>query len=450
MPIYNDEVKVDRSLLNRELKLAEAFFDANPHTIRYCSDKRLFYKYDNGYHQTINDVALERFFVLNAYGDHEPINRLTVNGLKNFIRRYAQLSDIPAYNFNQGNLLNLANGILDVASGEFRGHTPEIYSTIRIPYAYTPDATCENWLRFINSSLEGDVSRITVLQEFMGYCLGVDNQFQKALFLLGEPGAGKGTLIKVVEQLVGSENCAALPLGAMNDEQSLGNIVDKLINIDADVSISAKGFEADFRRITAGDKITAKLLYKDKFSFRPYCKLILAANELPHISDKTRAFFRRMIVIPFNVTFEGREDRLLDHKLRAEISGILNWALEGRKRLYANNGFTMGQDLIGYVDEIKRLNNPVELYFYEYIGFHDDIHTLKSEMYKHYRDISEKDGNSPLSKIKFGKELMRYCGPRTKPDSRLAFGNRDAMWPNVFVKGMNDPKPQEQVVKWED
>lgn len=448
MVIFNKKNEVRPEKIDDVLVMADKYFAEHPNEIRHCGDTGAFYRYEDGYYKQINRAGIERHFVMKAEGEFEPINYYKQTKFRQFIWRYSLVSHVPYEEFNKGEILNLENGLLDIRSGEFREHSPDVYSTIRIPYKYDQGAKCPGWMGFLNSSLEGDKVRIKVLQEFMGYCLGRDNQLQKALFLLGEPGSGKGTIIRVIEQMVGQENCSALPLGNMGDETSVANLVNKLVNFDGDVSITAKDFEADFRRITGGDKLTAKTLYKDKFSFRPFCKLILAANELPHISDRTRAFFRRMLVVPFRVSFIGREDRELEGKLSGEISGILNWALEGRRRLYEQKDFTMSKDLSDIVEDIKRQNNPIELYFNECIGFHDDAWVLKKDLYNNYKDFCKEEGYHALSHSKFSRELIRWAGPRTRNAERAPNPSRKPMWPNIYIKGINEPVEAQE--EWAD
>jgi P4 family phage/plasmid primase-like protien len=283
----------------------------------------------------------------------------------------------------------------------------------------------------------------------MGYCLGRDNSFQKALFLLGNPGSGKGTILRLLAKLVGEQNTSAVALDDLKQKTSVSNLLNKLVNIDADVSVNAKDFEADFRKISGKDAITAKILFKDEFRFKPYCKLIIAGQELPRISDKTRGFYRRMLIINFNVTFENREDKGLDDKLELELSGILNWALEGRKRLYENGNFTTTQIMVEYIEDLKLENNPVQSFIKECIGFHDGAKISKAELYKYYHEQSVLNGNTPLSKINFGKEFYRIVGTLTKKDYRdYSIPEKTPIWINVYIRGKNEPvlyKPTEEI-----
>jgi P4 family phage/plasmid primase-like protien len=259
------------------------------------------------------------------------------------------------------------------------------------------------------------------------------------LILIGEGRNGKGTTFSVINQMLGEHNCSALKLGEMGTKESVASLVGKLANIDADTDASAKSYESDFRRITAGDTMMARRLYKDAFMFKPYVKLIVGANDLPHIADKTHGFYDRLIIIPYNVSFAGKEDLGLKNRLSNEISGILNWAIEGRRRLYDQRYFSITKTLSEYVEELKIENNPVEAYVRECIGADSQACTEKREVYEHYAEWCKINGHHPLSKIKFGKEFFRICKAYTKKDYRISeFMVNSPAWPGLYIIGRWD------------
>ena len=127
------------------------------------------------------------------------------------------------------------------------------------------------------------------------------------------------------------------------EEPDLVDLFGKLANVFADLDRRALKGTSYFKTIVSGDSIDAERKFKSTFSFTPYAKLIFSANEIPHSSDNTFAFYRRWCIIPFNNKFEGEKaDVNLLHKLTTpeELSGLLNRALQGLIRLIDNNGFT--------------------------------------------------------------------------------------------------------------
>jgi P4 family phage/plasmid primase-like protien len=237
----------------------------------------------------------------------------------------------------------------------------------------------------------------------------------------------------------------------MGNPQKCSEMVNALVATDGDVDLLAKNFEANFRRITGGDTITAKILYRNTFSFKPHCKLILAANELPVIKDKTRGFYRRMLVIMFNKSFFGVEDRNLDKKLTTELPGILNWALIGRKRLYKNKEFNLTDDLKGTIESIRRENNPIEMFIDEKIGFLNGVSTYKKEVYAEYTRYCKENNNHPMAHARFSREFYSILKNVTSPNARESRGDQLHYWPNIYVKNHHsEPEPQaEQRLKGE-
>jgi putative DNA primase/helicase len=433
--LFNSKEEKQPDKVDDILKMADEFAHTNSDII-YCCEEKIFYLWKDEYFQRIMDIQCEKYLL--EY--KENFAYFTINGLRSFMHRVATITQRCLDEFNRHDAIDLNNGMLEIATGELKPHDKKYLSTVRIPYDYDATKGCDAWLGFLNSSLEGDQERIRVLQEYMGYCLGRDNSFHKALIMVGDGRNGKGTTMHIISRLVGLANVSALKLGEMNNKETVSNLVGKLVNIDADTDASAEGYESDFRRITAGDQITARKLYKDAFTFTPYVKMVIGANDLPRIADKTHGFYDRLIIIPYNVSFAGREDFGLKGKLEAEISGILNWALEGRRRLYKNGGFSITKTMIDYVYELKIENNPVEAFVHECVGIHDDALTIKQDMYLKYCEWCKDNGHRSLSKIKFGKELFRVCGSKTEKNYRISdFMTHDHAWPRLYIKGKWSP-----------
>jgi putative DNA primase/helicase len=69
---------------------------------------------------------------------------------------------------------------------------------------------------------------------------------------------------------------------------------------------------------------------------KPTARLMIWANDRPAISDRSNGIWRRLLYLPFRVAIpDAEQDRQLAEKLRAEMPGILNWALAGRQRLHS-------------------------------------------------------------------------------------------------------------------
>lgn len=117
------------------------------------------------------------------------------------------------------------------------------------------------------------------------------------------------------------------------------SLVGKTVNLVTENETGRKGFNTGiFKQIVSGDTVTAEVKHGDIFTFQPKCKMVFAMNSLPHTTDKSKGLYRRLVILPFDVTFSGENDnKMLEEELRQELDGILAFALKGLKRLRANN-----------------------------------------------------------------------------------------------------------------
>jgi putative DNA primase/helicase len=137
--------------------------------------------------------------------------------------------------------------------------------------------------------------------------------------------------------------------------------VNKIVNIASENEVREGGFNSEyFKAIATGDQIRVERKFHEGFSYSPLCKLMFAMNALPFSKDRSHGFHRRLIIIPFEKRFEkGSEDKDLANKLEQELPGILNFALDGLKRLRANKyTFTESEAIERALNEYKEVGDP--------------------------------------------------------------------------------------------
>ena len=228
-------------------------------------------------------------------------------------------------------LLCVGNGILNLSTKELQPHTPKKIFLNKIPVDYNPAADCPRIKQFFNEvCYEED---IPILQELFGYCLYRSYPIHKAAMFLGEGSNGKSVTINLLRKFLGHENVSSKELRELiNDRFAVVELYGRLANVCADISPDALKRTGIFKALTGGDLITGARKFKGSFSFVNYAKLIFSANKLPMSPDKSYAFYRRWILISFPNTFEGenRNPNILEEiSTPEELSGLLNWALEG-------------------------------------------------------------------------------------------------------------------------
>jgi DNA primase catalytic core len=319
----------------------------------------------------------------------------------------------------QTNVLNLKNGLLNVFTGEFKEHTPEFLSTVRIPVEYDRNAKAPLWEKFLSEVVPEDC--ILALWEFVGYCLLPDTRFETNLMLTGSGANGKSVLLKAVAALIGVKNMANVPLQELSENRfKRAELAGKLVNIFSDLSSRAIQDSAFFKIITSGDPIDAERKFQHPFQFTPFARLLFSANELPATTDNTDGFFRRWLIIPFPNSFppEKRDVRLIE-KLTTpeELSGALNLAIEGLQRLYRQGRFSTSETIASQLKEYRLRSDPVAAFVAECCVIEEFAIISKAELYNAYRNWTFESGSKTMSQKRFGPLIRNLEGIDETRDS---------------------------------
>lgn len=216
-----------------------------------------------------------------------------------------------------GDLLAMANGLLDLegtlAGGDEVLHdtTPEWFCLTKWPYPYDPDAGCPKSKKFLKEVLPGMPER-RLLQEFLGYCLTFDTQYHKFIVLVGTGANGKSVVTEVATQLIGQSNVTHIGLERFHERFAMAPTIGKLANIASEIAVRRDVAEDVLKAVTSGDRIQVEFKYQTSTEARPTVRLIFATNEPPLFKDRSDAIWRRILIVPFEVTIpEERQDRNL-------------------------------------------------------------------------------------------------------------------------------------------
>ena len=302
-------------------------------------------------------------------------------------------------------LVNVRNGLLDIRNMSFKEHTPSYLSTVQLNVEYNPQVDCPQFKKFLNEVL--DCKLIPLVQEIVGYLLTTNTASQKAFVFWGPARTGKSTLLWVVEYLLlGKKNVSNIPWQEIGDKFKTAELLGKLANVFSDLPSKSIDDTGIFKVVTGEDYLMAEK--KNTFKFKPFARLVFSCNELPrNYVDRTESFYRRLIIVPFNRQIEkSKIDKALKYKFQREKEGILNWALEGLKRLYENNfEFSENELTDGVKKEYKRENNNVISFVEECCEIDSLFSCSRIEIYEAYKEFCGEAGLKALSQIKFNKEL---------------------------------------------
>ena len=304
-------------------------------------------------------------------------------------------------------LVNVRNGLLDIRDMSFKEHTPSYLSTVQLNVEYNPQVDCPQFKKFLNEVL--DCKLIPLVQEIVGYLLTTNTASQKAFVFWGPARTGKSTLLWVVEYLLlGKKNVSNIPWQEIGDKFKTAELLGKLANVFSDLPSKSIDDTGIFKVVTGEDYLMAEKKNKNPFKFKPFARLVFSCNELPrNYVDRTEGFYRRLIIVPFSRQIDkSKIDKALKYKFQREKEGILNWALEGLKRLYENNfEFSENELTDGVKKEYKRENNNVISFVEECCELDSLFSCSRIEIYEAYKEFCVEAGLKALSQIKFNKEL---------------------------------------------
>jgi P4 family phage/plasmid primase-like protien len=262
-------------------------------------------------------------------------------------RRYTYYNYAETFDLGS-DLIPVGNGLLRWKTGELLPFSPEKAFTFKLPVAYDPLALCQAWEDFVAEITESPED-VLILQEFFGYCMLREYPLAKILLLVGEGRNGKSTLLRILSELLGEQNCSNAYLQDLADKFSLAALVGKMANIAPDIPAKDVLDTSVLKSVSGNDKVPIEQKYLPVYFAVLYAKLIFSANKLPRINDDSLGFWDRIKLLNFPYRYktnpkpgsgERQADIHLGEKLRAELPGILNWALVGLQRLMEQQGFT--------------------------------------------------------------------------------------------------------------
>ncbi len=382
---------------------------------------------------------------------------------KNIIHNINTITYHSTESLNPDGFINFKNGIFNFYTKEFIEHTPDKFFTIQLPYNYNKDSMSEEWEQYLKTTLDNDLNKIKLLQEFCGYCFLKTCKFEKALFLEGGGGAGKSTFTETFRHVIGIENCSATSLINLADPVLRCSIRDKYVNFDSDLPEKAQEYEEIFKKISSGEAIKFNEKFLPSIDETVQCKLIFNVNDFPYVNDSTSAFYRRMILVKFDNQFDDDSaDVNLKQRLKKpdNLSGIFNWCMEGLDRLIKNDKFSSNIEMKNHIFELRKENNPILQFIDDKIVFKQDVCVPKQETWDIYKKWSVDNGHKHhLSFKKFNKKLFEEIRRKGAKQVQKTFGDRVRGWSCIDIEDLTFDKKwsysgvseiEQTNIKWED
>jgi len=320
---------------------------------------------------------------------------------------------LPADAFDKDQwLLGVENGVIDLRSGSFRHAVRGDLLTKSAHVSYDPNAACPNWVEFIDTVTDRNRELAEYLQRTVGYVL-TGSVVEEVLFVLFGTGRnGKSTFREVVHTMLGDYAVVADAglLMARRDPGAASPDVARLRGCRlASINETAQNDvlnEAHVKFLTSNDRITARNLHQAPFDFMPSHKAFLTTNHRPIIKNSDLGIWRRIHLLPFVVTIpEGKVERdFRERRLLPELSGILNWALEGLAE-YQKQGLNPPDAVTGATKDYQTDMDLLGQWIEEECETGNAAVTPNADLHRAYKSWAEREVGFDMTAVKFGREL---------------------------------------------
>ncbi|RLA82646.1 MAG: hypothetical protein DRG78_06570 [Epsilonproteobacteria bacterium] len=327
---------------------------------------------------------------------------------------FMQYYELHPYTDKDITYINMLSNVLSIdKDGTIKtvAHNKKYNFMYQLPYDYDKDIASPVFDKFLKTSL-GDPELANVMGEYLGYILNTNSRkHEKSLFLYGDGSNGKSTFINIIKALYGVENISVVELTDMGDMQKCSLMDGKLLNISSDAKKNGLDTSA-FKKIVSGEPILGKYLFKDIYTIEQLPKTIVAMNKLPyHNGDNSFGFYRRLLLVPFNITIneEDKDYELESKVLTNELPAILNFAIEGMRRLTLQGSFTEAKVMKEAMNSYKESSNYVATFIeeeqYEVVEQSTKTGTSLANLYNDFKQWCNALGHNPYTSTYLSSEL---------------------------------------------
>ncbi len=323
-------------------------------------------------------------------------------------------------------LFSCTSGSVDLRTGELRAHQRDDLLTKRSGTSYNPNAKCPMFESFLDKIMNGNSELKVFLQTAIGYSLTGLTREQCVFILHGTGANGKSTLLEILRELFGDYAMNSdFTTFAVRDRTGASGDLARLAGARFVTAIETEPGEklslSRIKQVTGGDRVTARHLFQSEFEFTPQFKLFLAVNHKPHVRSTDHAIWRRIKLIPFRVTIpDAEQDKDLLEKLRAELPGILAWAVQGCLK-WQKPGLQTPSDVEEATQEYREDTDRLHGFIEDCCERYDDAETPLSDLYESYCAYCDKNHEKAMSKNQFatslterGFEPVRFGKKRTR------------------------------------
>ncbi|EOJ89067.1 phage/plasmid primase, P4 family domain-containing protein [Enterococcus faecalis EnGen0370] len=312
-------------------------------------------------------------------------------------------------------LIPVKNGVFNLKTKQLESFSPNYVFTSKIAtsYAENPslpkfnDWDVESWL---NEIACGDAQITTLLWQVISDAINGNYSRKKSIWLMGDGSNGKGTYQQLLYNLIGPQNIATLKINQFSERFKLALLVEKVAVIGDDVGAGIYiDDSSEFNSVVTNETILIEVKNRMPYSARMYVTVIQSTNEMPKIRNKSNGTYRRLLIVPFNASFEGTKD---DWRIKEEYINrkeVLEYVLHKAVNMDFER-FIVPDVSKKLLEEYKQENDPL-VDFKETVFKPLGINKIPFYMvYSQYKEFCNENNFKPLSKIKFSKQFTYLLG----------------------------------------
>lgn len=380
------------------------------------------------------------------------ISRYFIDEVLGHIRRS---SYVKRSEFNKASaLIPVQNGLLDLNTLELSSFDKNTIFTFKSDAIYCKTKKSIKFLKAVSQWV--DPQDVPLLQEIAGYCLLPGMPFHHLFFLHGTGFNGKGSFIRTLQAILGKDHCSNLSLEEFdgNHRFAMARLYGKMINVSSEPRTDRDLQTTNLKKMTGEDYIDAEEKNKQKrLNFMNIAKPFILGNKYPKVNDSTEAFWLRAITLKFISSFADPKKNIPTIwntwiNDPDEMSGILNWMIEGLHRILKNNGFTKTKSSEETKIEFQKLSDTTGAFLNECCEHFKEGVYIKRDLYETYKEYCDAEGLDCDQLSPFSTKINNQTW--IKSGNIRIEGKQEHVWTGLRVKtspenGEEKPRKQQQL-----
>lgn len=391
--------------------------------------------YMNGHYRPFSPHELQTFIL--EKGDIDA----TASQRKETIEFITALSQKDYSEINKDYaIISVKNGMLDLNSGVVTPHSPDNYNTIYLDWEYKEDVEYSEIIDdFMKQISDGNPKKMQFLYEVAGYCLLKKSIFEKFFIFKGTGGTGKSTFCNLIMRMVGKKYVSTVKLNQFDQDYYLATMIDKLVNIDFDAS-DKKTLEDSgrFKSITCSEPVSVRQIYAAVVEMVSCATVIINANHMPKIADKSDGLYRRMILVEIDKKIKNPDPKFLEKITDSDMEYFFYKAVQGIHMALQRGSFTINtsDEDLKLKFQIGQSNLKKWLQQYQY-SIKDLVHQTTTSLFQDYKTFCLQSNCASSTFQTFTEDLL------SETDLLLDF---DKGQKEYFLERYdNDPRPEDYV-----